>query len=351
MPEINYRYYPEPLLRSFLEAYFSKLGDNPVDAAINSDAVINGALRWIPAQGQGLEKLFRHTRQVLEGGLLPNADMQFVTDRPAVALLDAAKGSGFVAATKAMCKAVEKAKIYGIGCVLVRHSNHFGTSGYYAGIAAENGMVGIAFTNAGPEMAPWGAKTGVLGTNPWGIALPRFGKAPIILDMALTMSGLGMIRWAYQEGREVPITWGLTADGRRTTDPAELLEGATQLPIGDFKGYGLSFMTDAIAGVLSGAKFGLDCYRDLTDLDVGHCLLALDPEAFMPRKDFENRLQILINQIKSAVPIDPKNDILLPGDLELLRMQKRLQEGIPVDPDTVERVRKLCQEIGVDCPL
>lgn len=351
MAEVEYRCYSEPFLRQFVTDYFLALSESEEYAAINADAVISGALRWYPAQGQGLEKLFRHTRQMLEGGIVPNAPMSFVIDRPATAVLDAARGSGFVAGTRAMRKAIEKARAYGIGCVLVRRSNHYGTSGYYANMAAEAGLIGIAFTNAGPEMAPWGAKTAVLGTNPWGIAVPRRDGPPVVLDMALTMSGQGMIRWAYEEGRQVPITWALTRDGRRTTDPAELLEGATQLPIGDFKGYGLSFMTDAIAGVLSGAKFGLDAYADLKDLGVGHCLLALDIEAYMPRDEFESRLEQLIAQVKAAEPIQPGAEILLPGELELRRMEQRLREGIPVAVSTVERVRALCAEIGFECPL
>ena len=95
----------------------------------------------------------------------------------------------------------------------------------------------------------------------------------------------------------------------------------------------------------------MDCYHDINDLDVGHSLIALDPEAFMPRSEFQNRLQKLIDQVKSAAPIEPGKEILLPGDLEVRRMQQRLKEGIPVAPTTVKRVRDLCEEIGFDCPL
>ena len=286
MPDVPVKHYPEPVLRQFVSDYLQTLGCDETEAAITADGIIDGALRWYPAQGQGLEKFFGYTVQLRNGGVRPRAEMTFVMDAPAVAHLDAGKGLGFVAAARGMDKAVEKAQQMGIGCVLVRHSNHYGTSGHHA---ARHGLIGIAFTTAGPEMAPWGTKTAVLGTNPWGIAIPRQDDFILILDMALTMSGQGMIRWAHGEGREIPITWALTKDGRRTTDPAEVLDG-TQLPIGDFKGAGLSFMTDVIAGVLSGAKFGLDSYNDITNHDVGHCLIALDPLAFMTRDLFEERL-------------------------------------------------------------
>lgn len=351
MSEVVYKYYTEPVLRKFIHDYLVALGADEDQASIDADGIVSGALRWYPAQGQGLEKLFRHAQQIRSGGIMTRPPMKFMMDRGAVAVLDAAKASGFYAGLRAMTRAIEKAKDHGIGCVLVRHSNHLGTSGYYANMAAEQGMIGIVFTNAGPEMAPWGAKTAVLGTNPWGIGIPRRNEMPIILDMALTMSGIGMIRWAYREGREIPITWALTAEGKRTTDPADVLEGGTQLPIGDFKGAGFSFMTDVIAGVLSGAKFGLNVYNDLQDLDVGHCMIALDVEAFMPRDEYEARLNELIDMVKSAAPIEPGAEILLPGELELRRMKKRLIEGIPVDIETVERLRQMCADIGFLCPL
>ena len=347
---VQYQRYPEAVLRKFVREYLLALGDRPDEVEFNVNAVIYGALRWIPAQGQGLEKLLRHTRQIREGGIKPGAIMTYLKERPATALLDANKGSGFVAATRAMQKSIEKARSTGIACVLVRNSNHYGTSGYYANMAAEAGMIGLAFTNAGPEMAPWGAKTGVLGTNPWGIAVPRSHDFNLILDMALTMSGQGMIRLAYREGRSVPITWAMTKEGKPSTNPAELLDGL-QLPIGEFKGSGLSFMTDVISGVLSGSKFGMDAFTDLQNLGVGHTLIALDPAAYMEPIEFEARLTTFVNQVKQAQPINPDGEILLPGELEHRRMQERLEQGIPVDLETLERLKTLCIENGIKFQL
>jgi len=347
---VQFQRYPEAVLRQFVRDYLLALGDHPDEVDMNVNAVIYGALRWIPAQGQGLEKLLRHTRQLKEGGIKPGAAMRYLKERPATALLDANKGSGFVAATKAMQKAIEKARNTGVACVLVRNSNHYGTSGYYANIAAEAGMIGIAFTNSGPEMAPWGAKTGVLGTNPWGIAVPRSQDFNLILDMALTMSGQGMIRLAYREGKSVPITWAMTKEGKPSTNPAELLDGL-QLPIGEFKGSGLSFMTDVISGVLSGSKFGMDTFTDLQDLGVGHTFIALDPAAYMEPDEFESRLAVFVQQVKQAQPIHPDGEILLPGELEHRRMQERLDLGIPVDAETLEKLRMLCAENQILFPL
>jgi LDH2 family malate/lactate/ureidoglycolate dehydrogenase len=256
-----------------------------------------------------------------------------------------------------MQRAIDKARVVGSGCVVVRHSNHFGQAGYHAEAAAKAGMIGLAMTNAAAEMAPWGGKKAVLGTNPWGIAIPRAQSFPILLDMALTMSGQGMIMWAHREGQSIPDNWALTAEGQRSTHPADFLSAdgqkaaGTQFPIGEFKGYGLSLFTDVITGVLSGSLFGLSLFTDVTNHDVGHFLLALNPDMFMPRAEFQARLEQLDAEIKSAEPIEPGGEIYLPGELEYRREQQRLKEGIPVDRNTVDRLRELAQELGIACPL
>jgi LDH2 family malate/lactate/ureidoglycolate dehydrogenase len=276
--------------------------------------------------------------------------MQWIKDTPSLALLDAAKGFGYVSAYRAMMRAVEKARATGIGMVGVRHSNHFGIAGYHALQAAKHGLIGWVFTNARAEMAPWGSAKMVLGTNPWGIAIPRRDTHAIVLDMALTMSGKGMMRWLMREGKPMPDNWALTPSGERTTDPAAAMEGPV-LPIGEYKGYGLSLFTDVLAGVMTGAMFGLSVFQDDRNHDVGHVMLAIDPTVFIPQDDFNQRLEQLVAEVKSAPPIDPNRPVILPGEVEFKRMQERERDGIPMSRETVEKLRALSHEVGVNCPL
>lgn len=345
------RRYPEPVVRRFARDLALGLGASDEEADVISDGITTASLWWHPGQGQGLEKFFRYHRRVRNGGYQPRARLTWVAEGLAYALLEANKAFGYHAANTAMRRAIDLAGRSGIGMVGVRNSNHFGIAGYHAKTAADAGFIGIAMTNAKAEMAPWGAKRAVLGTNPWGWAVPRRGAYPIILDMALTMSGIGMIAWAHREGRQVPDDLALTADGRRTTNPAELLEGSTQLPIGRAKGYGLSFMTDVLTGVLMGAKFGLSVFQDDTHFDVGHVMIAVKIDAFMPRERFFDRLEQLITEVKAASPIAPGDEILLPGEAEQRRMQERLAHGIPVDAETVEKLRPIAADLGVPFPL
>ncbi len=333
------------------------LGATAEEARVNADGVITAALWWHPGQGQGLEKLFRYARRMRNGGIRPNAEMTWVREGAATALLDADKGLGYVAARRAMDRAIEMAGGAGIAMVAVRHSNHFGIAGYHAKRAADAGLIGIAMTNAGAEMAPWGAARPVLGTNPWGIAVPRGrgatagrdptgGRDPIILDMALTQSGKGMMRWLERAGLPMPDHWALTRGGERTTDPGAAMDGPL-LPIGDYKGYGLSLVTDILTGVLTGSLFGAQVFQDDRNYDVAHTMIAISIDAFMPRQRFAERLEALIADVLSAPPIDPARPVRLPGQAEQERARRRLERGVPVDGATVGGLRELAAELGV----
>ena len=343
-------HYPLKTLNRFTIDFMRGLGATTEEAEIISDGLMTASQWWHPGQGQGLEKLFRYHRRVGNGGIIPNAPMHWLVDGPAYALLNAAKGFGYVAAHRAMTRAVQKAKTNGIAMVGVRHSNHFGIAGYHAMTAAKAGLIGWSFTNAAAEMAPWGSAKVVLGTNPWGIAIPRSADQAIVLDMALTMSGKGMMRWYAREGQEMPDNWALTPAGQVTTDPAAAMDGPL-LPIGEYKGYGLSLVTDVLAGVMTGALFGLDVFQDDQNFDVGHMMIAIDPAALMTGADFDQRLEELVTQVKSAEPIDPARPVLLPGEVEFRRMQERQEHGIPVARETIDKLRDLAGDIGMPYPL
>jgi LDH2 family malate/lactate/ureidoglycolate dehydrogenase len=249
--------------------------------------------------------------------------------------------------------AVAKAQECGVGIVIVRHSTHFGSASYSASQALAHGCIGVSVTNAGPEMAPWGGIDGVVGTNPWAVAVPTADDPqamPIILDMALTTAGKGMMRWLMRDGKKMPTNWAITKDGRTTDDPAEAMDG-TLLPIGEYKGYGLSLITDVLTGVLSGGAFGTVPYRNPARQDVAHQFIAYAIDWFQPRAEFYANLQEFVRMVKASRPRPGVSDILLPGELEWRRQQEKSAAGVPLDPEVLEDLRALASELGVPWTL
>ena len=75
--------------------------------------------------------------------------------------------------------------------------------------------------------------------------------------MAPTVAAYGKVRLKMQRGEEMPVGWMIGRDGKPLTDPKRAEEGLL-LPIGDYKGYGLSLMAGLLAGTLNQAAFGRD---------------------------------------------------------------------------------------------
>ncbi|KKB80873.1 malate dehydrogenase [Devosia soli] len=336
----------KPSLERFMAEGFEALGLTPEDARIFADALIFSELRFHPGHGQGVRRLRRYQERIGEKLVDPRAPWQLVKESPALALVDAHNGIGTVAAAKAMKLAIEKAKVCGVGQVIVRNSTHYGSSAVHACQAMEAGCIGIAYTNAGPEMAPWGAREGAVGTNPWGIAAPTNLGFPAVMDFALTTAGKGMMQWHSREGKKMPLDWALTPAGEVTDDPDAAMKGPL-LAIGEYKGYGLAFMTDVLTGVIGGGGFGLKPYADPAKLDVSHSLTAIDIEWFMPLDEFKARMGEFAQMVKSRQTRPGFSEVLIPGEQEARRVAKKSQAGVPLDDEVLADLVALGKELGL----
>jgi LDH2 family malate/lactate/ureidoglycolate dehydrogenase len=335
----------EPL-RVFTYEAFRAMGLTDEQAELSAHALLYSELRFHPGQGQGVRRL-RAYRERLEKKLIDkDAPSQVVKESPALALVDAHNGLGSVVGIKAMRLAVQKAKVCGVGMVVVRNGTHYGSSAVHASEALAQDCLGVALTNAGPEMAPWGGLTPVVGTNPWAIAAPSDRGFPVVLDIALTTAGKGMMRWLEREGKPMPRDWALTPDGEETDDPAAAMAGAL-LGIGQYKGYGLSLMTDALTGVLSGGGFGVEPYRDPARQDVSHTFLALDIAWFMPVAEYEARMGRFIDMVKGSKLRPGFSEVLVPGEQEHRRVLDKTQNGVPLDRDVLDDLTALGRELGL----
>jgi LDH2 family malate/lactate/ureidoglycolate dehydrogenase len=341
---------PVDELAAFTVRAFEAMGVPPDEAKRCARGLMESELRCLPGQGQGVRRLPVYHERISNGWIIPGAEFEIVKESPALALVDGHNGLGSVVAQKSMELAIEKAKISGVGTVIVRNSTHFGSSAVPARIALEHDCIGIAMTNAGPEMAPWGARTGVVGTNPWGIAAPTGGDFPVVLDIALTTAGKGMMMWYEREGKKMPLDWALTPDGEETDDPAAAMKGAL-LGIGQHKGYGLAMMTDVITGVIAGGGFGLKPYADPAKQDVSHTFIALDIAWFMPVDQFKARMDAFIRDIKAAKLRPGFDEILVPGEIDYRRETGYRQDGAKLDAVIFDQLAELAQSLNIAFPF
>ena len=341
---------PVDKLEDFTLRAFMAMGVSEVEARRCTRGLIESELHCLPGQGQGVRRLPVYHERIKNGWIIPGAEFEIVKEFPALALVDGHNGLGSVMAQQAMELAIKKAKISGVGTVIVRNSTHFGSSAVPARIALEHDCIGIAMTNAGPEMAPWGGRTGVTGTNPWGIAAPTGGEFPIVLDIALTTAGKGMMRWYEREGKKMPLDWALTPEGNETDDPAAAMAGAL-LGIGQHKGYGLAMLTDVLTGVIGGGGFGLTPYANPARQDVAHTMIALDIAWFMPVDEFKARMDEFVHMCKSAELRPGFDEILVPGEIDYRREMGYRRDGAKLDAVIFDELQALAAALNIDFPF
>jgi LDH2 family malate/lactate/ureidoglycolate dehydrogenase len=337
-------------LEQFVYNAFRAMGVPEENARYCTNGLMQSELRYHPGQGQGVKRLPTYWERIRRKVYDVNAPFEVVKESPALALIDGHNGLGSAIGQRAMQLAVQKAKQVGIGTVIVRHSTHFGSSSVHARVASDQDCIGVALTNAGPEMAPWGGASGVVGTNPWGIAAPTGGPFPVVLDIALTTAGKGMMQWYARENKKMPLDWALTPDGEETDDPNAAMQGAL-LGIGQYKGYGLSFMTDVLTGVISGGAFGLTPYSNPKRQDVAHTFIAIDIAWFMPVTEFKARMDAFIAECKAAKKRPGVAEILVPGELEYRREQEYRRDGAKLDSVVFDALAELAKDLEIEFPF
>ena len=314
------------------------------EAALVTDCLLRAEMRGIDTHGVYFLKLL--SERIEARMIRVPTVLHVVREDETTALLDGGNGLGQVAAHRAMSLAIQKAKQFGTGLVLVRNTNHIGILAFYSVMAAQQGMVGIVLCNSAPSMSPWGGAEPFFGTNPLSIAIPGEGSDPIVLDMSSSIVARGKIRRAQRMKEPIPLGWALDENGQPTTDPDAALKG-TLLPIGGPKGYGLAFMIDILAGMLSGSHSGpeIRSFHELSGpTGIGVLTLALDIERFMPLAQFKERLASYIGALRKVRRAKGVSRIYLPGEIELEKEKKSLEEGIELSDSTVRSLNQLLEK-------
>lgn len=316
------------------------------DAEIIANTLLFAELRNI--KSHGLVRLPAYIKRLETGVVNRDAKMYFRDNKAsAIRLLDADNGMGQIAGYKAMSQAIEIARVYGIGMVLVKDSNHFGVASYYSMMASEEDMIGLVMTNASPAISPFGTKAPLLGTNPLTIAIPAKKQKDVVLDMAMSTVARGKIRISAAKNEEIPLDWGLDSDGNPTSDPNKALLGSL-IPVGGVKGSGLSLIIDLMTGLLSGTCMTGEV-KNITDMSgpslTSHMFIAININSLMDVEMYKEDVDKTIMKIKSLPPRGD-NEIFMAGEIENNIMEQRLREGIPLDKQTVDLLNELASSMG-----
>lgn len=342
------RRFQVPKLSGFCVAVLEKAGVSSENAGIVAHSLLAANLRGVDTHG--ITRLPIYVERLRAGLTKGRAQGAVIAETPTTAVYDGQDGLGQVVGTKAMQLAIAKADAAGLGMVTTKNSTHFGTAAYYAMMALDRDMIGIALTNSPSLMAPWGGRKAFLGTNPMAIAVPAGQEKPFVLDMATSVVARGAIILAAKKGETIPNTWGLNKDGEPTTSAKEANEGAL-LPLGGHKGFGLAMAIEVLTATLAGGPFGPhvgELYNNPTRTQgVGHFFGAIRIDRFRPVAAFKADMDAMIREVKAEPLAKGFSKIMVAGEPEFLTEQERRQKGVPLSDAVVGDLTKLGAAVGI----
>lgn len=337
-------------MRGFIKQVFVKLRLPEKDAQAAADDLVLTNLWGIDSHG--ILRLPIYVQRLLNGAVNATPDIKMAGGRGGFETLDGDAGLGFIVGHQAMDRAINLAGQHGIAAVTVRNSNHFGAAGLYIKQATDAGLIALSMTNVGPNLiVPGGAKP-ITGNNPMAFGVPTDLGFPLILDISMSSVAGGKLLLAKEKNEKIPFGWATDKEGKPTNDPTIGFDGFL-LPLGGHKGFGLSLMIDILCGVLSGGafQFGLKSMYACPDdpSNTGHMMLVIDPDAFLGKAAFVERMGEFCSTIKASPMWDDAARMLIPGELEHEMMQRRLTEGLPLPRSLLNDLTRIANQL--DCTM
>ncbi|WP_298837047.1 3-dehydro-L-gulonate 2-dehydrogenase [Clostridium sp.] len=251
-------------------------------------------------------------------------------------------GMGNLNAKFCMDRAIELAKTNTIGCVALKNTNHWMRGGSYGWQAADAGCIGICWTNTLPNMPAWGSKESRIGNNPLILAVPK-ENGHVVVDMAMAQFSYGKIEVTKLNKEQLPVVGGYDSMGNITKDPGEIEKTGRVLPIGYWKGSGLSILLDLIATILSGGNSSYEVGKidGVAEYKLSQIFIAIDPSKATDSEFIKVAVNEVIKDIKDSQRVDENRGIFYPGERTLNTRNKNLEEGIPVDENIWKTIENM----------
>ncbi|MFD0765666.1 3-dehydro-L-gulonate 2-dehydrogenase [Mucilaginibacter lutimaris] len=280
----------------------------------------------------GLNRFPTFIEYIKEGLVVPDAVPTKLNAFGAIEQWDGNLGPGMLNARFCMDRAMFLAEDNGIGCVAIKNTNHWMRGGTYGQQAADAGYIGICFTNTIANLPPWGGTEPRLGNNPLIIAIPREG-GNVVLDMAISQYAFGKL-WQYEaQNKPLPVPGGYDKEGKLTTNAAAITESKRALPIGFWKGSGLSLVLDLLATILSGGdSTAVITQSGRKETGVSQVFIAI-------KTDKEKNASLIEQIIEYTKSSQSDGEILFPGESMLRTREESLKNGVWVDEGAWAKIK------------
>ncbi|MBQ4150612.1 MAG: Ldh family oxidoreductase [Clostridia bacterium] len=353
----NYVYLQIPVLDDFCMTAFKKLGFNKKECRIITDVLLMSDKFGI--ESHGMQRLVRYHKGIEKGLIDVNAKPEIVHEGKTGAVIDAHDAMGQVVGHKAMTLAIKKAKRSGVGIVSVRNSNHFGIAGYYAKMASDAGLIGMAFTNSEAIMVPTFGKLAMLGSNPIAIAMPA-EPYDFFFDASTTVVTRGKLEMYNKAEKPLPEGWALNKDGNASTDAPDVLAnivakngggimplGGNTEQLGSHKGYGYGMICEIFCSILS---MGTTSNYTMQNGKSGIChgFIAIDPATFGDPAAIKEHLSAYLRDLRNSPKAEGATRIYTHGEKEVENTARIMKDGAPVNINTLREMVEFANFVGIN---
>ena len=338
-------------LKKLIQAIFVGMGCEPAEAERISHHLVQANLAG--HDSHGVIRTQPYFGWLREEKVFANRKIEILVDTGTMAVVDGQLGFGQSIGQQTINLAIEKCREHGVAITALRNSSHLGRIGHWAEMTIDAGFISIHFvssTGLGMYVVPFGGKDRRLSLNPIAVGIPVDGGDSLVLDIAAAMTAEGKLKVARNKSERVPDGWIVDAEGRPTNDP-NLFYGpplGAVLPFGGHKGYGLALVAELLVGALTGGG----CSRaGVTLLEQGMLSVLIDPLRLQSPETLFGELRRYIEFLKSARPVSPNGEILIPGDVERRHRAERTRDGIDVDERTWSQIVATAHEVQVSDEL
>jgi len=317
---------PEEMLKRFTAILLNQNIDEDranAMAKIFTDNSIDGIYT------HGVNRFPVFVQYIKDGHVNPNATPSLIHKFGGLEQWDGNGGPGTLNAIHATESAMELAGQHGIGCVALANTNHWIRGGTYGWHAAKAGFVFIGITNTIGVMPAWGAIDSRLGNNPFVMALPYKDEA-IVLDMAMSQYSFGAMELSVLRNEKLSVPGGFNKNGEITSDPSEILESRRALPIGYWKGAGMSLLLDILSAVLSGGFATHQITKSRIETNISQLFIAIDISKLGNHSVIAKTVNDILDNYHQSIVSDPSKRITYPGERVLNSRRKNQVNGIPV---------------------
>tara|TARA_R110002050_G_scaffold151855_2_gene279089 strand:+ start:13230 stop:14249 length:1020 start_codon:yes stop_codon:yes gene_type:complete len=289
----------------------------------------------------GVNRFPRFVDYAKKGYINPRANPKRTAQIGAIEQWDGQLAPGPSNAVQATGRAMELGSENGLGLVALANTNHWMRGGAYGWQCAQEGFAFIGWTNTIANLPAWGAKTCKLGNNPLVFAIPYQDEA-IVLDMALSQFSYGKMEDLQKKGEELPLPGGFDLHNQFSTKPSEILESGRPLPVGYWKGAGLSLLLDLLATLLSaGLSTSALSRQNKAEYGVSQVFIAIDLKQLDNFPAMEQTIQAVLDDFQSAEKVSPESSLRYPGQRVLITRGINRIKGIPVDTDLWQQIQNL----------